>query len=78
MIQRIDATGQVLGETPLPEGQVEKFAVLASKSQSERRDDNVLVQRQCLYGHPCTEDSICYFNGCSGCLFYTTDAGGCI
>ncbi|KAG9253652.1 uncharacterized protein F5Z01DRAFT_151882 [Emericellopsis atlantica] len=78
MIQRIGADGQLLGERPLSEDQVETFAKIASQSQSERRDDGTLFKRQCLYGHPCTGDETCWFNGCSGCLFVTTNSGVCI
>lgn len=78
VVQRVAADGTILGESPLPDGGVEQFKALADETQSRRRDDNVLIQRQCLYGHPCSEDSICYFNGCSGCLFVSTGVGGCV
>ena len=75
MVQRLSADGSLLGETKIPTGELEKFQALAG--QSQRRDDNVFAKRACLIGHACSEDSICWFNGCDGCLFVTTGSGYC-
>ncbi|KAH6856155.1 hypothetical protein B0I37DRAFT_351250 [Chaetomium sp. MPI-CAGE-AT-0009] len=78
MVQRIAADGTLLGESKIPPGELEKFKSLAGQSQSQRRDDNVFAKRACsALGMACTEDSSCWFSGCDGCIFFSTNQGYC-
>lgn len=75
MIQRLAADGHLLGESKIPDGELEKFKTLAGRSQ--RRDENVFAERACVVGLGCSEDSTCWYNGCDGCLFISTGVGFC-
>lgn len=75
MVQRIAADGTILGVSPMPDGEIDMLK--AVEGQSRPRGKELFARVGCVLGTTCSDDATCWYNGCDGCLFVSTNIGVC-